>query len=407
MGFFDFIRKLTGTDEDSKVKRLNNRITQLQKEKSNHDKELEKLKNTPSPDLSRFSIPPSVSQSDKVVTFTPRNFGTVRTMKDLLEKRKREEEERLKQLKSNALKCFDSIRSLLEAEEVNNAENLLFQIAPIIKEIKDNSLQTTFDDCKVEIANLKETLRQREIERREKEARERAEREERERLERLRRQEAAERERQEKERKAREYEEKLAREEQARALEIARLKAEVTREKDNAQAFINYLRSHGVSCFYHFTDESNLRSIRKLGGLYSWYYCVQNNIDIPDAGGDSQSRGLDRRQGLEDYVRLSFCSDHPMAWRKQQEGSHLVLLRIKIDVAAFKDTQFSNVNAAANNNRHGKTLEDLQRVNISATQRHFVSRDEDIFHEHQAECMVKTFIPIEYITNINSPSRIS
>ena len=64
-------------------------------------------------------------------------------------------------------------------------------------------------------------------------------------------------------------------------------------------------------------------------------------------------------------------------------------------------------NAAANNNRHGKTLEDLQRVNISATQRHFVSRDEDIFHEHQAECMVKTFIPIEYITNINSPSRIS
>ena len=31
MGFFDFIRKLTGTDEDSKVKRLNNRITQLQK----------------------------------------------------------------------------------------------------------------------------------------------------------------------------------------------------------------------------------------------------------------------------------------------------------------------------------------------------------------------------------------
>ena len=99
MGFFDFIRKLTGTDEDSKVKRLNNRITQLQKEKSNHDKELEKLKNTPSPDLSWFSIPPSVSQSDKVVTFTPRNFGTVRTMKDLLEKRKREEEERLKQLK--------------------------------------------------------------------------------------------------------------------------------------------------------------------------------------------------------------------------------------------------------------------------------------------------------------------
>lgn len=406
MGFFDFIRRLTGTDEDSKIKKLNSRIAQLQREKSNHDKELEKLKNTPSPDLSWFSIPPSVSQSDKVVTFTPRNFGTVRTMKDLLEKRKREEE-RLKQLKSNALKCFDSIRSLLEAEEVDIAENLLFQIAPIIKEIKDQSIQILFDENKDAITNLKESLRQREIERLRREAKEKAEKEEQIRQEQIRQQLIAAQKQKEKEDKAREYEEKLAREEQARALEIARLKVEVTREKDNAQAFINYLRSHGVSCFYHFTDESNLRSIRKLGGLYSWYYCAQNNIDIPDAGGDSQSRGLDRRQGLEDYVRLSFCSDHPMAWRKQQEGSHLVLLRIKIDVAAFKDTQFSNVNAAANNNRHGKTLEDLQRVNISATQRHFVSRDEDIFHEHQAECMVKTFIPIEYITNINSPSRIS
>lgn len=406
MGFFNFIRKLTGTDEDSKIKNLNSRISQLQREISNHDKELEKIKNAAAPDLSWFNLHPTVEQSDKIITYTPHNFKNVRTMKDLLAKRKREEEERIRLLIANAIKCFDSIRSLLDAEEVENAENLLFQIAPIIKEIKEKSLQSSFDAYKDEIDNLKESLRLKEIERREREEREKAEREERERLERIRKQEAAERERQEKERKAREYEEKLAREEKARALEITRLTAEVTREKDNAQAFINYLKSHGVSCFYHFTDESNLRSIRKLGGLYSWYYCSKNGIEIPDAGGDSQSRSLDRRQGLEDYVRLSFCSDHPMAWRKQQEGSHLVLLKIKIDIAAFKDTQFSNVNAAANNNRHGKTLEDLQRVNISATQRKCVSRDEDIFHEHQAECMVKTFIPVEYIININNPSRI-
>ena len=407
MIFFDFLRKLTGTYEDSKIEKLNVRISQLQEERIIHNKELESLKNAPAPDLSWFNLHPTVALSDKVITYSPHKVDNVRTMKDLLAKRKREEEEQIRLLIANAKKCFDSIRSLLDAEEIENAENLLFQIAPIIKEIKEKSLLASFDAYKDEIANLKESLRQKEIERREREERAKSEREERERLERLRKQEAAERERQEKERKAKEYEEKLAREEKARALEIARLTALVTRKKDNAQAFINYLKSHGVSCFYHFTDDSNLRSIRKFGGLYSWYYSSKNGIEIRDAGGDSQSRGLDRRQGLEDYVHLSFCSDHPMAWRKQQEGSHLVLLKIKIDVATFKDTQFSNVNAAANNNRHGKTLEDLHQVNISATQRHFVSRDEDIFHEHQAECMVKTFIPIEYIININNPSIIS
>ena len=99
-----------------------------------------------------------------------------------------------------------------------------------------------------------------------------------------------------------------------------------------------------------------------------------------------------------------------MAYRKQQEGANLVLLKIKIEVATFKDTIFSNINAATQDksrNKFGPNLEDLQRVNFSATQRHYVSRnDGEIFHEHQAECMVKTFIPIEYIVNINTPSRM-
>lgn len=407
MGFIDFLRKLTRTDEDSKIKKLSSRISELYQEKVYHDKRLEKMNSAKSPDLSWFHLTLDFKQDDQVKVFTIRKFELVMTMNDLFEKRKREEEERIKMLKENANKCFDSIRSLLSNEDVKQAEVLLYQIAPILNDVKDDAIQRNFDEWKNQIAIVKETLCQRETEKQKREAKEKAEREERERQERLRKAEEAERELLEKERKAREYEEKLAREEQARALEIARLTAEVTCKKDNAQAFLNHLRSHGVTCFYHFTDVSNLMSIKKLGGLYSWYYCEQNNISIPDAGGDYQSRGLDQRQGLEDYVRLSFCSDHPMAWRKQQEGSTLVLLKIKIDVAAFKDTQFSNVNAAANDNRHGKSLEDLHRVNIAATQQRYVSRENPIFHEHQAECMVKTFIPIEYITNINNPSRIN
>jgi hypothetical protein len=140
--------------------------------------------------------------------------------------------------------------------------------------------------------------------------------------------------------------------------------------------------------------------------LYSWYYCSQHDIKIPNAGGDSQSRVLDCRYGPQDYVRLSFCSDHPMAYRKYKEGALLVLLKIKIDVAAFKDTMFSDINAADAVHTHGGNLSDLQRVDIKATKESYVSRNNPIFHAHQAECMVKTFIPIEYIENINNPDRM-
>ena len=83
-----------------------------------------------------------------------------------------------------------------------------------------------------------------------------------------------------------------------------------------------------------------------------------------------------------------------------------MVCRIMLDLAAFKDTQFSNMNAAANAVKHGASFEDLERVNISAVKSTFVSKTDDIFHEHQAECMVKTFIPIEYITNIDHPQRL-
>jgi hypothetical protein len=96
-----------------------------------------------------------------------------------------------------------------------------------------------------------------------------------------------------------------------------------------------------------------------------------------------------------------------MAYRKHQEGHSLVLLKIKIDVAALKNTLFSNTNAAANDHYHGLGFSALKRVNIRATQQNYVGRDNPIFHEHQAECMVKTFIPKEYIINIENPQRMT
>jgi hypothetical protein len=106
---------------------------------------------------------------------------------------------------------------------------------------------------------------------------------------------------------------------------------------------------------------------------------------------------------LEDYVRLSFCEDHPMVYRLKSTGCDLVLLKIKVDASWSKDTLFSDMNAAASSHHHGPNYEDLLRVDMRAVKRKRIYRDDPDFSKHQAEVMVKTFVPIEYIVNIDSP----
>ena len=405
MGFFEKIKRIIwGFDYDKELRNLNDRIFELNAEKKKADAELEKLKKaevkTPSFAIKDLPDP----QKIEVKPFTPPKPRPIRTMKDLMQKRKEEEAQRRRLLQQQVAKNFDTVRSLIDNEKPDDAEDLLFSTSSSLRELKDNQLSNLYDKLLNDINNLRNELRQKEIKRHEEEERRRAA-EEAARLEQERkRKQREEEERLERERKAREYEEKLAREEVTRRLEIERLTKLVERKKDNGAEILHYLEMKGIQRFYHFTDKENLYQIKKLGGLYSWYYCEQNDIDIPNAGGDYDSRRYDRRHGLEDYVRLSFCDDHPMAYRKHKEGSILVLLYVDIDVAAFKDTLFTDRNAASGSFARGGDMEALQKVNIPATQRNYVSRDEgEIFSQHQAECMIKTFLPIKYITNIDNP----
>lgn len=226
--------------------------------------------------------------------------------------------------------------------------------------------------------------------------------------------ERARKEKEEAEKKAREAKEAEERRKREEAERKAREEKEYLHRishtlKPNAAAYKNHLVSNGVRYFYHFTDRRNLESIKRMGGLYSWRYCEDHGIAIPYPGGDGTSRSLDSRHGLSDYVRLSFCTDHPMKWVLEQKGYNMVLLRVKIDVACLEGTLFSDINATDNNHHHGGTLEDLKRINIAATQQNYVSRDSEIFKQHQAEVMVKTFIPLEYIEMVglisDTPSR--
>lgn len=234
--------------------------------------------------------------------------------------------------------------------------------------------------------------------------------------------EAARKAREEEERKqreAREAEERRKREareaEERRKREEARRREQEERDriyrvthnlKTNHIAIRNHLSANNIRCLYHFTDRRNLDSIRRNRGLYSWQYCDTHNIEIPYAGGDSTSRSLDCRYDLEDYVRLSFCDDHPMTYRLSQNGYDLVLLKITVDVAELETTLFSDMNATDNNCHYGSTLADLQRVDLNATQQHYLRNTDPLFKKHQAEVLVKTFIPIDKIINIDFPQSI-
>ncbi|MGM9749189.1 MAG: DUF4433 domain-containing protein [Candidatus Cryptobacteroides sp.] len=174
--------------------------------------------------------------------------------------------------------------------------------------------------------------------------------------------------------------------------------------KSDHENIRKHLSDNNISNLYHFTDRRNLDSIRKNGGLYSLQYCIRHNIKI-HAGGNEISQQLDTNNNLNDYVHLSFCNNHPMMYRLSQEGKDIVILQIKVEVAELESTLFSDMNAAANDCLIGGTLDDLKRVDLKATRQHKTSRNTDIilFKKHQAEVLVKTFIPIDMIVNIDNP----
>ena len=225
-----------------------------------------------------------------------------------------------------------------------------------------------------------------------------------------------------KEKKKRQEEEELRRkereEEEIRKAELKkieeeqeernRLKALANFKKTNSQIFIEVLQQHGISCLYHFTDESNLESIKEHGGLFSWSYCDEHGITIPMPGGGGLSRMLDKSRGLQDYVRLCFTKNHPMMYVARNEGriKDPVLLKIDLEVVTIDSTKFSNKNATIKREsvNIGNTLDDLKQIHFDTVKcnTHFDLADEEKSY-FQAEVLVKTFVPIKYIKNIDYP----
>lgn len=81
---------------------------------------------------------------------------------------------------------------------------------------------------------------------------------------------------------------------------------------------------------YHFTDVTNLPSIRRLGGLYATARLREMGEGFC-AGGDEDSLSLDSRCGMDGYVHLCFATGHSMAGRITQRKADANLIYLRID----------------------------------------------------------------------------
>ncbi len=176
--------------------------------------------------------------------------------------------------------------------------------------------------------------------------------------------------------------------------------------KPNWQDYKDILRNNGITKLYHFTDRRNLKSIVEHGGLVSWGDACDRDMSIAAPGGSDTSHSLDRRMGLEYYVRLSFISNHPMMHVAMNDGriDDPVILEIDPQVAYLGGSKFSDRNAARTSAgvKVGDSLSDLRNLRFNLFNKSYFDLDSDEKPYYQAEVLVFHEVPLCYIRNITS-----
>lgn len=105
----------------------------------------------------------------------------------------------------------------------------------------------------------------------------------------------------------------------------------------------NAIIQHNIESIWHFTDESNLDSIKVHGGLLSLAQLNERGISIPEPGGNERSQRTDKRKGLDQYVHLTFCAESPMLWVAQNKEDRIpnpCWLEIDRDLLLRDDVRF-------------------------------------------------------------------
>ena len=103
------------------------------------------------------------------------------------------------------------------------------------------------------------------------------------------------------------------------------------------------IQKYCVNYIWHFTDRSNLESIKRCGGLLSYRELVSKGIAIASPGGNDWSHDADEIKGVDEYVHLCFCRSHPMLHIAQEDGriTNPIWLQIDKDVMLGPGVRFT------------------------------------------------------------------
>lgn len=163
------------------------------------------------------------------------------------------------------------------------------------------------------------------------------------------------------------------------------------------------MKNHNITCLYHFTDASNIESIKRLGLLSPKE--IQRRSINPTFSSTSKSRKADADMGLDDYIRLSFIKSHPMMFTAMTaKGIHPRIIEVNPLVALMPNVFFSDRNALRRGANIGGSASDLQKVRfdlvLGSTAYYDLSSAREKSY-YQAEIIVKQRIGPELFLNYN------
>lgn len=144
-------------------------------------------------------------------------------------------------------------------------------------------------------------------------------------------------------------------------------------------------------------------SIRQHGGLYSLRELQARQIENVIFASNLDSRSIDKRYALDDYVRLCFADSHPMHHVARKEGRILesVFLRIDPSVMEWEGVRVADGIAYGRDVHLLDPEEALERLDFEVLTTYMKWKDPEIkarlFKARKYELLVPHHIPLEFI----------
>ncbi|WP_438455818.1 DarT ssDNA thymidine ADP-ribosyltransferase family protein [Vreelandella venusta] len=165
----------------------------------------------------------------------------------------------------------------------------------------------------------------------------------------------------------------------------------------------NWVTKFKIGSFYHFTDVSNVEMIKAQGGLLSLAELNRRGIKDFKPGGNQWSHEADQRVGVDNYVHLSFVSQHPMEYVARRDERINETAWIKINPAIVYEHGVLFVNDVSN--KAGVTpfgfVEVEDKIDLEVLYGGLNWRVQEIMDRRKialkSEILIPNFIPLDKI----------